>query len=109
MSYFITEEGRSWTPVGQNNAITWPELAGLYKQKDIAAVDAYLANLAAHAITCLRLMLEYCQTEYRYLECPAGVFNPFMIGLWDDLFRLCEKHSLRIFLNPFDTFWMRQR
>jgi mannan endo-1,4-beta-mannosidase len=104
--YFITEEGHAWTPVGHNDAITWPGLAGLYKRKEIALVDAYLARLAAHGTTCL---LEYCQTEHRYLERPAGVFNPHMLQLWDDLFRLCAKHGLRVLLTPFDTFWMRRR
>ncbi|MFC5534077.1 hypothetical protein ACFPQ1_07240 [Rhodocytophaga aerolata] len=107
--YFITEEGHAWTPIGQNDAITWPGLAGLYRRKNMAAVDMYLQNLAAQGVTCLRLMLEYCQTEHRYLEYPAGVFNPFMIQLWDDLFSLCEKHRVRLLLTPFDTFWMRRR
>jgi mannan endo-1,4-beta-mannosidase len=107
--YFMTEDGNSWTPVGHNDAITWPGLAGLYRRKNIAEADTYLKNLAANGVTCLRLMLEYCQTEHRYLERPVGVFNPSMIHLWDDLFHLCEKHGLRIMLTPFDTFWMRRR
>jgi mannan endo-1,4-beta-mannosidase len=107
--YFVTQEGIAWTPIGHNDAITWPGLAGLYKRKDIALVDAYLARIAAHGTTCLRLMLEYCQTEHRYLERPAGVFNPHMLQVWDDLFGLCAKHGIRVLLTPFDTFWMRRR
>jgi hypothetical protein len=26
--YFVTEGGEDWTPIGQNDAITWPELQG---------------------------------------------------------------------------------
>ncbi len=107
--YFITEEGISWTPIGHNEAITWPDLAGLYKRKNLAAVDTYLATLSGNGITCIRLMLEYCQNEYHYLERPSGIFRPHMIRLWDDLFMRCEKHGLRVLLTPFDTFWMRRR
>jgi mannan endo-1,4-beta-mannosidase len=60
-------------------------------------------------ITCLRLMLEYCQVEHRYLEQPVGHFKPHMVQLWDDIFSLCEKYQLRILLTPYDTFWMWRR
>ncbi|WP_190277596.1 glycoside hydrolase 5 family protein [Adhaeribacter rhizoryzae] len=104
--YFITEEGKPWTPIGQNDAVTWPEFAGLFRRKDMGAVEDHLAYLVAHGVTCLRFMLEYCQTENRYIERPAGKFQPNMVRLWDDLFSLCEKHGLRILLTPYDTFWM---
>ncbi|MBD0375835.1 MAG: cellulase family glycosylhydrolase [Flavisolibacter sp.] len=102
----MEEAGNNWTPIGQNDAITWPELKGLFRRKDIKSVEDYLTYLKAHGVTCLRLMLEYCQTENRYIERPAGTFQPNMVKLWDDLFALCEKHGLRILLTPFDTFWM---
>ncbi|UOQ68379.1 hypothetical protein [Hymenobacter volaticus] len=104
--YFITENGHSWTPIGQNDAINWPEFDGLFRRKNMAAVEAHLIWLAAHGVTCLRFMLEYCQTENRYIERPAGNFQFNMVRLWDDLFALCEKHGLRILLTPYDTFWM---
>lgn len=104
--YFITETGENWTPIGQNDAITWPELQGLFRRKNLQSVENYLQMLAAHGVTCLRLMLEYCQTEHRYFEKPAGQFTPNMIRLWDDLFALCEKYGLRILWTPYDTFWM---
>jgi mannan endo-1,4-beta-mannosidase len=107
--YFITEEGVDWTPIGQNDAITWPDLAGGFRRRNLASVEAYLSMLAHHGVTCLRLMLEYCHREHRYLERPAGHFQPNMIRLWDDLFTLCEKYHLRILLTPFDTFWMWRR
>ena len=107
--YFVTEEGVPWTPVGQNDAVTWPDLRGLFRRRDTAAVERYLGMLAAHGVTCLRLMLEYCQRESRYLEQPAGRFKPNMIQLWDDLLGGCERHGLRVLLTPFDTFWLWQR
>jgi mannan endo-1,4-beta-mannosidase len=104
--YFITEQGQSWTPIGQNDAVTWPEFAGLFRQKDMAAVEKHLAWLAGHGVTCLRFMLEYCQTENRYIERPVGRFAPNMVRLWDDLFALCEQYGMRVLLTPYDTFWM---
>jgi len=108
--YFVTETGASWTPVGtpvgQNDAISWDELAGLFRRRNLAAVEAHLRYLAEHGVTCLRLMLEYAQVRHRYIERPVGRFVPAMVRLWDDLFALCEKVGLRILLTPFDTFWM---
>ncbi|SHE40040.1 hypothetical protein SAMN05444008_101344 [Cnuella takakiae] len=104
--YFFTEDGSPWAPIGQNDAITWPELKGIFRRKDLATAEAYIAMLVAKGVTCMRLMLEYCQGEHRYFEDPVGRFQPNMIRLWDDLFALCEKHGMRILLTPYDTFWM---
>jgi hypothetical protein len=105
----LTGSGANWTPIGQNDAITWPELAGLFRRRDLPAVERHLRWLKAHGVTCLRLMLEYCQTEHRYLEKPVGRFVPAMVQLWDDLFALAEKVGLRILLTPYDTFFMWTR
>jgi hypothetical protein len=107
--FFQTVSGQPWMPIGHNEAINWPGLVGLFRQRDLAAPARYLEDLAAHGVTCLRLMLEYCHTEHRYFEQPAGIFKPAMLRLWDDLFGLCEKYGLRILLTPFDTFWMWRR
>lgn len=107
--YFITEDGKDWTPVGQNDAVTWPDLAGLFRRRNVDAVRQYLHMLSQHGVTCLRLMLEYCHGENRYLEKPVGRMQPSMVQLWDDLFVLCEQYGLRILLTPFDTFWMKKR
>ncbi len=107
--YFVTEQGESWTPIGQNDAITWPELAGAFRRKDLQAVESYFSMLSSYGVNCIRLMLEYCQGENRYLEKPAGNFQNNMVHLWDDIFALCEKYSLRILLTPYDTFWMWRR
>ncbi len=104
--YFQDETGKSWTPIGQNDAITWPDLAGAFRRRDLQSVEGHLKFLADHNVNCLRLMLEYCQTPHRLLEKPVGRFVPNMVGMWDDIFALCEKYGLRILLTPYDTFWM---
>jgi hypothetical protein len=104
-SYFVTEAGEPWTPIGQNDAISWPELNSLFRRRDLASVEGHLRWLASQGVTCMRLMLEYAQVRHRYIERPMGSFVPNMVQLWDDLFALCEKHGLRILLTPFDTFW----
>jgi mannan endo-1,4-beta-mannosidase len=107
--YFVTSSGAPWTPIGQNDAITWPELAGLFRRRDLPAVERHLVYLRDSGVTCLRLMLEYAQTNHRYFERPAGCFVPAMVQLWDDLFALCIKVGLRVLLTPLDTFftWVR--
>ena len=109
--YFMTEAGESWTPIGHNDAVTWPELAGLFRRRDLAGVERHLEWLRAHGVTCIRLMLEYCHAEHRYLERPVGRFVPNMVQLWDDLFGLLERTGMRVLLTPFDTFfmWVRWR
>ncbi len=104
--YFVTETCENWTPIGQNDAVNWPDLNNLFNRKDVQQVENYLIWLKAHGVTMLRLMLEYCQDNYRYFEKPAGTFNPKMVKFWDDLFFLCEKHGLRVLLTPVDTYWM---
>lgn len=107
--YLETDDGAPWTPIGQNDAVTWPDLRDLFRRRDVAAVDRHLAWLASQGVTCLRLMMEYAQGEHRYLERPVGRFAPNMVRLWDDLLGLCARHGLRVQLTPFDTFWMWRR
>lgn len=97
--YFVTDYGENWTPVGQNDAILWPDLNGLFRRRNCGGVASYFSMLAESGVTCLRLMLEYCQTDHRYLEKPQGHFQPHMIELWDDLFALCQKYRLRLLLT----------
>lgn len=104
--YFVTETGLDWTPIGQNDAITWPEFANAFRRKNMQQVEDHLAWLAGHGVTCLRFMLEYAHTEHRYFEQPVGKFPPNMVRLWDDLFALFAKYKMRVLLTPFDTFWM---
>ena len=107
--YFVTQDGQDWTPIGQNDAVGWTELNGLWRGRDLPAVRQHLAALRASGVTVLRLMLEYAQDQRRYLENPIGRFNPPMVQLWDDLFALCEEIGLRILLTPYDTFFQWNR
>ena len=107
--YFETDRGRSWTPVGYNEAITWPNIAPLYRRRDPAVVERHFARLRDHGVTCLRLMLDYNQVRARHLESRCGQFSPAMVRLWDDLIALGEVYGIRFLLTPFDTFWMARR
>ena len=107
--YFITQSGLNWTPVGQNDAIAWPDLIGIYKKRDLPSAIRYFEMMQDNGVNCMRLMLEYCQTNQYYLEKPAGKFLPPMVQFWDDIFSLCKNYGIRILLTPFDTFWMWRR
>ena len=107
--YFETTEGDPFLFLGPNDAISWPGLAGLYRRRDPAAAEAYVAGLAQSGVTVLRLMLEYAHRDGWYFERPFGTFNPVLVRLWDDLFSLCARHGIRILLTPWDTFWMARR
>ena len=104
--YFETESGTAWTPVGHNEAITWPNLAGLHRRRDPEAAERHFAALAQQGVTCLRLMLDYSQVRHRHLEHRVGRFSPAMVRLWDDIFALGERHGIRFLVTPFDTFFM---
>jgi len=107
--YFVTDAGASWTPIGQNDAISWIEWRGLMQRRDLGSVERHLAHLRDSGVTCLRFMLEYAETGEHFFEQPAGVYNPAMVELWDDLFRLAAAAGLRILLTPLDTYfnWVR--
>lgn len=107
--YFETEAGEPWHPVGHNEAITWPNIAPLYRRRDAQAVEHHFAALAAQGVTCLRLMLDYNQGHHRHLEHRVGAFSPAMVRLWDDLIALGERQGIRFLLTPFDTFFMARR
>jgi mannan endo-1,4-beta-mannosidase len=91
--------------------VDWPELNPLFRRRDPAAVERHLIWLRDHGVTCIRLMLEYCHGEHRYIERPIGRFVPNMVQFWDNLFELLEKVGLRVLLTPYDTFfmWIRWR
>ena len=103
--YFVTEFGEPWTPIGHNDALTWPRLNKLWRRRDPASVESHLRDLAESGVTVLRLMLEYAQDRHRYLERPVGRFNPHVVRFWDDLIQLCERVGMRLLLTPFDTYW----
>ncbi|WP_376095382.1 hypothetical protein ACE7GA_02955 [Roseomonas sp. CCTCC AB2023176] len=103
--YFVTETGEPWTPIGQNDSISWVELTPLFRRRDVPAVERHLRWLVDHGVTVLRLMLEYAQVRHRYIEKPVGRFVPNVVAMWDDLFALCERVGMRMLLTPFDTFF----
>ncbi len=105
----MTEGGGAWMPIGQNDAVTWPELRGLHDRRDMAAAGGYVRMLAGHGVTVMRLMLEYFEDDDHAFEQPAGCWNPAMVQLWDDLFALCEAAGLRILLTPVDSFFTWNR
>ena len=103
--YFTTDQGHPWTPIGQNDSITWFELSGLENRKDRPDTKRHLTWLKDQGVTVLRLMLEYAETGQHFWDNPAGHINPKMVQLWDDLFQLTRETGLRILLTPMDTFW----
>lgn len=107
--YFTTESGVDWHPIGHNEAISWPNLAPLFRDGDPAPVDRHLASLARRGITVLRIMLDYAQFDRWALERPVGRFRPVLVGRWDLFMRLCAIHRIRLLITPFDTFWMWMR
>src|SRR5689334_4190621 len=90
--YFETEDGEPFLIIGQNDAMTWPELEGLIGRRDLPAVERHLRWLAAHGVTTLRVMLEYVG-DGLYLERRPGEFDPVTVQAVDDLVRLCERHG----------------
>jgi mannan endo-1,4-beta-mannosidase len=102
--YFETEAGEPFLIIGQNDALTWPELEGLLGRRDVPGVDRHLAWLRAHGVTTLRVMLEYVG-DGLFLERECGRFDPVTVQAVDDLVALCERHGLRLLLTPFDTFF----
>ncbi len=103
--YFRTDHGQTWTPIGGNESIAWFEFRGLVGRWDLDQVRAHLRWLAANGVTCLRLMMEDAETGAFFLEQPAGVFNPVVVQMWDDLFALMREAGLRALLTPLDTFF----
>jgi mannan endo-1,4-beta-mannosidase len=102
--YFVTEAGEPFLVIGQNDALTWPELRGLIDRADLPGVEHHLAWLKAHGVTTLRVMLEYAGDGF-YLEREPGQFEPATVQAIDDLVTLCERVGLRLLLTPFDTFF----
>ncbi len=107
--YFQTFDGQPFFFFGANDAISWPGLAGLYRRRDLAGVEEYLGTLVDNGIMIMRVMLEYAHRDGRYFERPFGKFNPALVRLWDDLFDMCERVGMRVFLAPWDNYWMSLR
>ena len=102
--YFITEDGVAWTPIGQNDAISWVEWQGLWNG-DLGSVARHLAWMRDSGVTVLRFMLEYAETGEHFFEQPAGTFNPTIVAAWDRLIPLVQAAGLRLLLTPLDTYF----
>lgn len=107
--YFVTDRGEPWTPVGDNAALSWTEMRGLWRRRDVAAARVHLEGLAASGVTVLRMMLECAHQRHRTLERAGGRPNPHVVRFWDDMIALCEETGLRLMLTPVDTFWTWMR
>ncbi|WP_075214047.1 hypothetical protein [Mongoliimonas terrestris] len=102
---FETEDGAPFVPIGHNDALSWVDLSGLYRRRDVESAAANLCALRHHGVTVVRMMLECAHARHRLLESPVGRFNPHVVRFWDDLVGLAESTGLRLLLTPFDTFW----
>jgi hypothetical protein len=106
---FETEDGEPFVPIGHNDAMSWVDLSGIYRRRDLAGAEAHLRVLRDHGVTVVRMMLECAHARYRLLERPVGSFTPNVVRYWDDLVSLCERTGIRLLLTPFDTFWTWMR
>jgi hypothetical protein len=106
--YFWTEDGNPWTPIGQNEAISWLKLRSLYDRADVPAVEEYLQMLKQSGVNCIRMALEYWDEEWFNFETKLGEFNPTLVTFWDDLISMCERYEIRIVLTPFNGYWLRR-
>ena len=101
----VDEAGQGFLVIGQNDGTPWPGLVTLLNGASPDATEAYIKDLRAHGITVSRIMIEYAQEPYTYLEDPVGTFNPSVVEFWDQFIALAEKHGLYLLLTPYDTFW----
>lgn len=106
---FETEDGAPFVPIGHNDALSWVDLSGLYRRRDVEGVAAHLRFLRDNGVTVIRMMLECAHARHRLLEAPVGRFTPNVVRFWDDLVDLAERTGLRLLLTPFDTFWTWMR
>ncbi|PWK06586.1 hypothetical protein [Tumebacillus permanentifrigoris] len=104
--YFQFEDGTPFVIIGANEAMTWPDLDGLYSNTNMKRTEAYLQMLHDHGVNTIRVMAEYSQDGVHNFESPLGTYTPETISYWDQLFQLCEKYDLYVLLTPWDTFWM---
>lgn len=103
--YFVDEQGQGFIVIGENDGVPWAGLGTLINRLSPEATEAYISDLRAHGVTVSRIMIEYSENPYTYLEDPVGTFSDSMIQFWDDFIALAEKHDLYLLLTPYDTFW----
>jgi mannan endo-1,4-beta-mannosidase len=103
--YFVDEQGHGFLVIGENDGVPWAGLGTLLNRVSPEATEAYIRDLREHGITVSRVMIEYSEQPYTYLENPVGTFSDSMIQFWDDFIALAEENNLYLLLTPYDTFW----
>lgn len=104
--YFQFEDGTPFIINGANEAITWPDMDGLYANTNPQRTEDYFKMLKEHGVNTIRIMMEYSQDGYHNLENPIGEFVPETVEYWDEVIKLAEKYDIYLLLTPWDTFWM---
>jgi hypothetical protein len=103
--YFVDEGGQGFIVIGQNDGVSWPGLVTLVDRSSSLSTERYIMDLREHGVTVSRIMIEYSEKPFTFLENPVGTFSPSIIQFWDDFFALAEAHGLYLLLTPYDTFW----
>lgn len=108
--YFVHSDGRPFTPVGYNHNPDWTELGfgnPLAEHYDLGRVDRWFSNLQAHRVNLIRLMVETPQSGT--LEERPGVYRPEQVVWLDNVMSSAQRHGVRLWVTPYDTFWMNRR
>jgi hypothetical protein len=108
--YFAHSNGVPFTPVGYNHNPDWTELSfgnPLADHPDPARVDRWFKNLKEHGVDLIRLMAETPQSGN--LEERPGLYRPEQIIWLDTVFSAARKYGVRLWITPYDTFWMNRR
>lgn len=108
--YFIHADGRTFTPIGYNHNPDWPELEQshpLHADYEPARTDRWFANLKAHGVNVVRLMVETPPSGN--LEEVPGTIRPEHLIWLDHVVAAARKHDVKLWVTPYDTFWMNLR
>ncbi len=103
--YFVDELGQGFIVIGQNDGVPWAGLGTLLNRTSPQATEAYIRDLREHGVTVSRVMVEYSEQSYTYLENSVGTFSDSVVQFWDDFIPLAEAQGLYLLLTPYDTFW----
>ncbi|MDR3689758.1 MAG: cellulase family glycosylhydrolase [Fimbriimonas sp.] len=108
--YFAHRDGKPFIPIGANHNPDWPELVEsdpLRDDYDPARTDRWFAKLAANGVNVIRLMVETPPSGN--LEDPVGTIRPEHLIWLDNIVRSARDHGIRLWMTPYDTFWMSLR
>jgi mannan endo-1,4-beta-mannosidase len=108
--YFVHSDGRPFIPISCNHNPDWTEAARgnpLSPDYDPAKVEAWFAQLESGGVNVVRMMVETPPSGN--LEDPAGVFSPEHLIWLDSIFASARKHRIKLWVTPYDTFWMSLR